>query len=135
MKQSELIGLDTNIFIYYFQGHPRFGPLVKKFFKALVDKEIKAVTSITSLTELLSLKAPNAELEKLKALYLETPGLTTMDVNFTIGMEAARIRRIYGYRLPDAIQLATCLHAKADTFITNDLRLKNFAELKVQVIT
>ena len=134
MKQAKIIGLDTNIFIYYFQGHPQFGASVKKIFESLVAANVKAITSSITLIELLSLKIPETEVDALKALYLETPNLTPIDVNQTIGIEAARIRREYGYRLPDAIQLATCLYAKADKFITNDLRLKNFPEVKMDII-
>ena len=134
MKKAKIIGLDTNIFIYYFRQHPQFGPSVKKIFESLVADNVKAVTSNITLIELLSLKIPETEVDALKALYLETPNLTTIDVNQAIGIEAAIIRRVYGYRLPDAIQLATCLYAKADKFITNDLRLKNFPEVKVDII-
>ncbi len=134
MRQNKIIGLDTNIFIYYFQQHPQFGVPVKKIFVSLVEDKVKAITSIITLIELLALKIPETEVEKFKSLYLETPNLTTIDIHQTIGIEAARIRRVYGYRLPDAIQLATCLYAKTDKFITNDLRLKNFPELKIDII-
>ena len=54
-----------------------------------------------------------------------------MNVDRTITVEAARIRREYGFRLPDSIQLATALFGKANALITNDERLKKFKELKV----
>lgn len=134
MKKNNIIGLDTNIFIYYFQQHPQFGSSAKKIFVSLVEDELKAVTSIITLIELLSLRIPEKDVDKLKLLYLETPNLKTMSINQDIGIEAARIRRTYGYRIPDAMQLATSLYAKADKFITNDQKLKNFPELRVDLI-
>jgi predicted nucleic acid-binding protein len=134
MRKVKITGLDTNIFIYYFQQHPQFGASAKNIFESLVEDNAKAVTSIITLIELLALKIPETEVDKFKSLYLETPNLKTIDINQTIGIEAARIRRVYGYRLPDAIQLATCLYAKADKFITNDLKLKNFPEIKIDLI-
>ena len=134
VRQNKIIGLDTNIFIYYFQQHSQFGDSAKKIFESLVEDNVRAVTSIITLIELLSLKIPEIEVDKFKSLYLETPNLTTIDINQTIGIDAARIRRVYGYRLPDAIQLATCLYAKAEKFITKDLRLKNFPETTIDAI-
>ena len=46
-----------------------------------------------------------------------------------IGEVAAEVRREYGFRLPDSIQLATALHSKSQAFVTNDRRLKKFKEL------
>jgi predicted nucleic acid-binding protein len=135
MMKRQTFSLDTNIFIYYFAQHTQFGKAAKEIFENIVVGKIKAVTSIITLIEILSLKIPQKEINKLKELYLETPNLTTLDVNQTIGIEAARIRREYGYRLPDAIQLATSLYTKADVFLTNDLKLQNFPEIKVKLIS
>ncbi len=129
--KNKLLGLDTNIFIYYFQENEEFGLQVKSLFKLLAEKKTKAVTSIITLTELLSLSAADRDIETLTAHFLETPNLLLGDVNQTIGIDAARIRRIYRYRIPDAIQLATALFYKADLFISNDQRLKSFKELPI----
>jgi predicted nucleic acid-binding protein len=59
------------------------------------------------------------------------PNLTDLEDNMAISLEAARIRREYGLRLPDATQLATAIYAKAKAFITNDHRLKQFKEIKI----
>src|SRR5581483_2165765 len=113
----QLVGLDTNIFIYYFQKHPQFGPLVKPLFESLVKKKLKGVTSVIAIAELLSLKALESDINRLKMLYFEIPNLTTISVSESIAFESARIRRTYGFRLPDSIQLATALQLKVDEFI------------------
>lgn len=128
------IGIDTNVFIYHFQGHPQFGPAAKKLITSLTNNKKKGITSVVTLIELLSLKVSDVDLKALETSYLEIPNLKTHDVNQRISIQAARIRREYGYRIADAIQLATALENKARFFITNDKGLKSFKELKVIVL-
>lgn len=134
MKSIITVGIDTNVFIYYFQQHPQFGYKAKNIFQSVTTGEIKAITSIVTLIELLSLGGPDEDIEKLKTVYLQTPNLKTFDITQTIGIEAARIRRNYGYRIPDSIQLATSLYAKASVFITNDKRLQGFKEIEIRLL-
>jgi predicted nucleic acid-binding protein len=89
------------------------------------------VTSIITFTEVLSFKKSNEIISDLKSLLLEVPNLEMKDVSRDIAEEAARIRRTYGFYLPDAIQLATALNAKASIFITNDIKLRKCKEIKI----
>jgi predicted nucleic acid-binding protein len=130
-KQPRLIGVDTNIFIYHYQNNPQFGSYTSAFFTKLVERKIKAVTSIITLIELLSFSAEDKEIEVIEDAFLSTPNLTIFALERDIGINAARIRRVYKFRLPDAIQLATALSAKADVFLTNDKRLKSFKEIPI----
>lgn len=134
-NRLRLIGLDTNIFIYHFQKNPKYVVFTRKIFGSLAKNKLRAVTSLITLTELLSQSLPNIELKILKESFNSTPGLTTIDPNREIALEAARIRREHCIRLPDALQLATALNAKAQIFITNDKHLKRFKEVKVVMIT
>lgn len=130
--KNKLIGLDTNIFIYYFQQNRQFGEKAKRIFNYLVDNKIKAITSVITLIELLSLPVRDEKnIDKLKNLFLETPNLEIQDINQEIGILSARIRRNYNFRIPDSIQLATCLYKKIDIFITNDFKLKAFKEFPI----
>ena len=135
IKKSSLVALDTNIFIYQFEKHPRFGPKTNAIFSLLSENQLRAVTNIVSLIELLSLSAPKEKIAGLHDLYERTPNLETVEVGQSVGLETARIRRKYCFRLPDSIQLATALISKADLFITNDKRLKKFKELKAALLT
>ena len=130
----QVAALDTNIFIYYFQKHPEFGPFVKPLFESILTNKLKAVTSIIAITELLSLKAPQKDVDKLRTLFLEIPNLRTIDVNERIALDAAHIRRSYGFRLPDSIQLATAQNAKAEIFITNDKRLNGYKGIQIKML-
>lgn len=135
IDKPKLIGIDTNIFIYYFQGNNSVGANAKRIFEGLISAKIKAVTSIITLMELLSLPSSKTNIEILKNHFLETPNLTIQDINQSIALEAARIRRVYKFSIPDAIQLATCLFHKADLFMTNDKKIKSFKELTVIIIS
>lgn len=56
------------------------------------------------------------------------------DVSPDIAQKAAEIRANYNVRTPDAIQLATALQGGATFFLTNDLPLRKFPEIKVVVV-
>jgi len=132
--KNKLIGLDTNIFIYHFQNNPQFGQKAQKIFSQLTTNKTKAITSVITLTELLSLKRSDEIILELKNLMLELPNMEIKDISRDIAIEAARIRRTYGYRLPDSIQVATALAGKADMFITNDVKLQSFKEIKIVLL-
>ena len=134
LKNSRLVGIDTNIFIYHFANHPEFILQTKILFNLLQKSKIKAVTSMVTLTELLSLPGPPKILRNLEEAFFTIPNLTISEVDRQIAKEAGRVRRIYGFRTPDSIQLATALTSKANKFITNDRRLKNFREIKIELL-
>lgn len=133
-KKYKSIGLDSNIFSYHFHKHPIFGPLAKEIFDALSINKLRAVTSIITLTEILSVKVVGSRVKQLEIQFSETPNLTTLDVNHEIASEAAKIRREYGLRLPDAIQLATAVVTNQQAFISNDDKLKRVKEIKVIIL-
>ena len=135
IAKSNLVALDSNIFIYNLEENSEFVRFTDLIFKRLIANKLKAVTSIVSLTEILSFQKTSDVVKQLTEDFLSTPNLEVFDVNQQIAIEAARIRREYGFRLPDAIQLSTAQKAKADVFITNDQRLKHFKPLKVIMIT
>lgn len=131
ITKYKLVGLDTNIFIYHFEDNPEFVRYTQLIFGGLSKNKFQAVTSIISVIEVLSYPAPVQVLTSIEEGFKTTPNLTIYDVNHDIAIEAARIRRIYRLRLPDAVQLATALKVKAQAFVSNDERLKKFKELPI----
>ncbi len=132
LTKLNLAGVDTNIFIYYFEQNPDFGEKAKTVFEHLINDKLVAITSIIALIEILSAKflSQKSALE-MENKFMNIPNLTVFEVDQKISVEAAQIKREYGFRTPDAIQLATALSAKAKVFITNDRRLKAFKKLKI----
>jgi predicted nucleic acid-binding protein len=47
---------------------------------------------------------------------------------------AAEVRAVYGFKTPDAIQLAAAVVSRCDVFLTNDHRLARFTGIPVEVI-
>lgn len=129
-----LVGLDTNLFIYHFEGNPKFHPYTTSLFQNLEKGKLKAVTSVISVIESLSYPSPEEVLEGIKLGFETMVNLSVVEVDNAVALEAARIRREYGFRIPDAIQLATAVQAKAKAFITNDEQLKRFKEFKVLLL-
>ena len=136
MRNPKKIALDTNIFVYYFNLHPQFGLSSKKIFDKLTKDKLHAVTSITTLIEILSLKnLADQDSKEIASKLSSIPNLTILDLNQEIAFKAAEIRRKYGFKTPDATQIATAIHAKAKIFVTNDQRLKSFKQIKVVMIS
>lgn len=133
MNNKPLFFLDTNIFIYYFHDVNEFSIKAKKIFEQLVSDSALGMTSVITQTELLSIKMTEKESHTLLAYFLETPNLKIKNITQEIAIKAAQLRRIYGMRTSDAIQLATAIVNKADFFITNDKQLKKCREIKIKL--
>jgi len=65
---------------------------------------------------------------------LSSNGLVTYEISHAISERAALLRAKHGLKTPDAIQLATATHHKADYFLTNDPALKKVKGVKVLVL-
>jgi len=131
IKSFKLVALDSNIFIYNLERNPHHVSFTDIIFNRLMDDKLQATTSILSLTEILSYPATGPVVKQITEDFYNTPNLKVIDVRKDAAVEAAEIRREYGFKLPDAVQLATALLSKARAFITNDQRLKPFKKLKV----
>jgi predicted nucleic acid-binding protein len=134
---GQIVGLDTAPLIYYVEAHPAYLPLVDPFFAMLERGEVHGITSIVTLieTSIRPMRNGNADLvARYEDLLLDTANIDTIDLSAPIAQEAARLRATYNLRTPDAIQLATALHAGATTFLTNDERLAVVPDLNVLVL-
>jgi len=131
--------IDTAPIIYYIEEHPKYLPLADKIFSRIgsANNSIYALTSIITLTEVLPhpLRQNKPQLaQRYRDFLLHSWNFILFPVDATIAERAAEIRAQYQFRTPDAIQLATGLEHNATLFISNDKRLKNFAELTVIVL-
>lgn len=130
------IALDSNIFIYYFNENPQFGKASKLIFDGLATNKLRAITSSATLIEILSSKKLSDQAAKdIEKKVLTIPNVTILDIDQKIAVGAAKIRRSYGFRTPDAIQLTTAIRGKAQAFITNDRRMKGVKEIKVLLLS
>ena len=133
LSRHPLIGLDTNLLIYFVQAHPRYGPWCRTLFDRIQRREIAAVTSVVSLLEVL-VEPYRREDQKLAENYYALlpgyPGFKWLPVTLEVADRAAQMRARYRLSTPDAIQLATALAAGATGFIGNDKGLKKVQEIE-----
>ncbi|MCA9898014.1 MAG: PIN domain-containing protein [Anaerolineales bacterium] len=135
--RGSIVGLDTTPLIYFIEKNATYHPLVRPFFVAMAARHFSVVTSTITLVETLvhPLRNNHHELAgRYREILLNTANLTTYDLTPDIAQKAAEIRANYQIRTPDAIQLAAALQGNATFFLTNDLNLKKFTDIKVIVV-
>jgi predicted nucleic acid-binding protein len=136
-RKRNAICLDTRVFIYHFESHPRYRSATLSVFESIERGEISTVTSVLSLLEVLTgvRKAGNPALEKqYRWVFRSFPNLQLVPVTEEITDEASSLRAKYGIRTPDAIQIGTALASGSDGFVTNDMTLKRVEEIDVLVL-
>lgn len=115
------VALDSMVFIYLLEKNEKYFSFVEVMFEILEKGKIEAVTSIISPLEVLSSpKLTSDQISLYGRFFKEEKNLVTYELNWEIMDLAANIRRSYGLRSPDAIQLATAKLGNANLFITND---------------
>ena len=136
-RKIHLIGLDTMVFIYHFEKNQKYFPSTTSILNSIESGKVKALTSIVSLIEILTgaLKLKDKGLAEQYRLTLTSfPNLQLLDLDQKIGSKAAELRANYDLKTPDAIQIATSIVSKADSFITNDERLKIVNEIEIVLL-
>lgn len=129
--------LDTAPFIYYIEENPEYISRLEKLFNANAEGAFIFSTSVITLIEVLihPLKNDQPELsEQYSNILCYSPSIEMLDINADIAKNTAEIRAKYGFKTPDAIQLASALHSGSNFFITNDNQLNKFKELKVILV-
>jgi predicted nucleic acid-binding protein len=132
LRAHDVIGLDTAIFIYHFEAHPRYLSLTTAALSGVAQRERQGVTSVITLMELTvrphQLERP-AVAQHYEALLSHFPHLTMVDVDRAVARRAAELRARYRVRPADALQVAASLVHEATAFLTNDRRLARLQSL------
>jgi predicted nucleic acid-binding protein len=131
------VGLDTSLFIFYLEDHPRYLSLCDEVFDLLEQGGAEAVTSTVSLLEVLvqPLALGKTDLvNEYRSFLTATPHLTLRTLDPTLAERAAALRARYQIRTPDSVQLAAAIEFDALVFLTNDDRLRKVTEIEVIVL-
>ncbi len=137
IRQAGRVGLDTSLFIFYLEDHPRYLSLCDEVFDLLEQGGAEAVTSTVSLLEVLvqPLAMGKTDLiNEYRSFLTETPHLTLRPLDSTLAERAAALRARHQVRTVDAVQLAAALEFGARLFLTNDDRLRKVTEIEVIVL-
>jgi len=135
LSQHRRIAMDSSIFIYQIEAHPKYVALTDAVFSWLDDPTSRAVTAALTMTEILVVPYRNRD-EKLVddfyGLFSTYPNLEWISVDLQVADVAARLRAAYGLRTPDALQAAVAIQTEATALITNDpvfRRVSGFAPI------
>jgi predicted nucleic acid-binding protein len=124
---GHLVALDTTPIIAFIAREEPYAELVRPLFRAIAQDKLRSVTSTLTLIEVL-VRPLREKDEQLATQYQEiltrSEHLTILSLSESIAFQAANLRASLSLRTPDAIQVATALASGADTFITNDKRLR-----------
>lgn len=128
------VGLDTAIFIYLIEEHPRFLSLVEPVFAAVDGGRWTGITSGVTLLEVLVVPYRAGDIalaERYEAVLTQSRGIHMVDIDRALLRAAAQMRALTGMRAPDALQIAATLRARASAYLTNDRRLPRVPGLRV----
>lgn len=75
--------------------------------------------------------ATNGIPQAYRDILLHSHDFRCISITPVIAEQAAHLRARYGIRTPDAIQIATAIHAGCEAILTNDLNLKRVTEIQV----
>lgn len=119
--------LDTNVLIYHLEGLVQYTDLTAALVASLAEGDLEGIVSTVTLAELLAGPYRDGEPEKADAARSFVEGLPNTrlgDVTPEIADRAAWLRP-RGFRMPDALILATAMVHSADAVVTNDPDLRH----------
>lgn len=139
IKKSQVISLDSNIFIRALDNPTILGEKARKLIERI--KQISPTVLIsTMLLEEFFVRVYKEKRDKDIEIYLNFISLgglcTIVDINQQIALLAAKLRAEYPtLRAPDAIHLASAIESGAKVFFTTDRKLPDkVGKLKIEVI-
>ncbi len=137
LRNVERLFLDTAPLIYYVEKHPQYKRILMPVFSRIDRGQITAFTSPITLAECLvhPYRLGIVELQKdFVDLIVSGRNTVFITIDHVISQKAAQLRASYNLPLADAFQVAAAITAGCDTFLTNDLVIKQVKELKVLVL-
>jgi predicted nucleic acid-binding protein len=131
------IFLDTNFFIYLYEGQGPLAARARYLSRAFITRRDEVLTSVMSVGEVLvtPLARGDFALAQHYRRLFRSPGIAVLPFIEQAAETFARIRIGGKIRPPDAIQLATAGTAGCDLFLTNDDRLHGVTIPGIQFIT
>ena len=128
------IGLDSNVFIYLFEGAGPEADAAGNLLDAISAGSLTAVIATLGVAEIVTgaFRAGDGALaERYREELTSIDGLDFIPLRVETGVDAAARRGAGSLRLADAIHLATARAAGATAFVTNDRSLRSTARLEL----
>jgi predicted nucleic acid-binding protein len=132
LQLYQIVGIDSAIFIYTVEDHPRYTPLATTVLSGMAEQQYIGVTSVITLTEV-TVQPWRAKREMVareyETLLAHFPTLRLVDIDRDIARHAARLRAHFGIRTLNALQVATAMEHGATGFVTNDRELQRLVDI------
>jgi predicted nucleic acid-binding protein len=128
------VAIDTAVFIYFIEEHPRYPPLIAPLFEEAARGKRELVTSAVTLLDLLVVpyRVGNLQLaQRYEVLLTRSGGVRVIDMTRDQLRAAAQLRAATAMKTPDALQVAAALSAECRTLVTNDRRLPAVADVRI----
>ncbi len=136
LNQFSRIAVDTNVFIAVFAQEP-LGEKVVPIINATANQRThEMITSVLAFSEcaVKPYRDKNWTALDMVKLMFQMPNLTVYPMDDIVAEEAAKIRAVYNFKMPDAIIIATAIVYKAGILLTNDHRLTSIREIPVMIL-
>jgi predicted nucleic acid-binding protein len=136
LKGVTKLFLDTAPVIYFVEANPNYLQVIESIFDK-IESGLAAITSPITLAECLVVpyRLGLTQLQQdFTDLIVDTDNITFTSIDDAMAKSAADIRARYNLSLPDALQISVAINSGCDAFLTNDIKLKRLAELRVLVI-
>jgi predicted nucleic acid-binding protein len=132
--RQPLYAVDTMLFVYHFESNERFAEHAGALLAAAEQGKCRLVTSVLSLLEVLVIPKRLGMTDlcrRYRELFTFFPNLSVLPIDAAVAEIAADLRAAHSLRTPDALHLATALHAGADAFVSEDRRLRRIGKMPI----
>jgi predicted nucleic acid-binding protein len=128
--------LDTMVFIYLFEDHPRYGVPCEWLLQRAAEGDYSGLITPVTMAEVLvrPLQASRTDIaDRYRSALQRLPGVALCDITGQTGMLAGALRAKYRLPLPDMLQ-AACAIEHGGVLLTNDHALRCVSELQVVLL-
>ena len=120
------LGVDTAIFIYFIEEHPKFLPLIEPLFRAVDEGRLEMITSSLTLLEVLVVPYRTGDhllATRYESILVRSRGVHVAEISRDHLRAAAQLRATTGVKTPESLQLVAALAGGCTAFLTNDRAL------------
>jgi uncharacterized protein len=128
--------LDASIVIYFVEQPLVWGPKASARLAELrAAGELFAATELVRMECLVGpIKTGDAALVAEFMAFFAAPDVTVLPITTAVAHRAAMIRATYRFRPMDSLHLASAAEHGCGLFLTNDVQLKRFPDIPVEVL-
>ena len=134
LPEGGLIAIDSAPLIYWLEDHPVWGCRYAPLLEGIAAGRWQGLLTTVTLAEVLTgplLQQREQLVERYAAALTDPASFAMTSLTPPVVISAARLRARYGLRLPDAVQLASALHANAVALVSHDRDFAGCSDLPI----